>query len=146
MGLAVCSPRVQPLPTSIPTKMPPVRLLGKKSIRTGNSPYVRDKSTLLNNGNILSKTLATLRGSGFDVTHEVLDKDTAMVANGGYCDVFTGHVRLESLPHRRVLFAKDGKVKIAIKRIRARLDRDVALAKVRNVKINLYITKGSPVR
>ena len=66
-----------------------------------------------------------------DLSARVLDKGPAKKAHGGYCDAFIGYLAGESPLGRRVDRMESGKVKVAIKYIRIRLDKEVQLAKVR---------------
>ena len=83
----------------------------------------RDSSRALNS--ILS-ALARL-----DLTGLVEQNGEAMKANGGYCDVFVGHLSPASLLNRRMIQRGGFKVRVAIKQLRVRLDKEMQVAKVR---------------
>ncbi|KAL5503756.1 hypothetical protein ACEPAH_7827 [Sanghuangporus vaninii] len=72
---------------------------------------------------ILSKLPADLKI--LDVTKYLVDKQNIMVVNGGYCDVFVGRMTSEHL-RCRIIHQKQSStiVKIAIKRLRVRLNDD----------------------
>ncbi|KAL5504022.1 hypothetical protein ACEPAH_8095 [Sanghuangporus vaninii] len=61
-----------------------------------------------------------------------------MTANGGYCDVFVGLIHSKPLHHRRILYGKDGMVRVAIKHLRARLLNDTGLAKTLAREISVW--------
>ncbi|KAL5525891.1 hypothetical protein ACEPAG_7229 [Sanghuangporus baumii] len=83
--------------------------------------------------------------SSFDVTGRILDKEALMTAHGGYCDIFIGHIHLESLPHRQILYGrKDGTVKIAIKRLRVQLQKDSKSEKTLAREIAVWASLNHP--
>ena len=66
-----------------------------------------------------------------DLSGQLLDKEVARDAHGGYCDVFVGHLSPASLLNRRMIQRGGFKVKVAIKQLRVRLDKEMQVAKVR---------------
>lgn len=92
---------------------------------------LRDKTTSdsqRGDWNDLSRILSRL--DRLDLSGKVLEQDTVMDAHGGYCDVFVGFIPLECLDGRRLMYPRDGRVKVAIKRLRVRLSKELPLAKV----------------
>ena len=71
------------------------------------------------------------RLSHLDLSSHILGKELAQEAHGGFGDIFVGHLPSECLHKRRIDRLKEGKVKVALKRLRVRLDKHAQLAKVR---------------
>ena len=85
--------------------------------------------------NALSRILQKLRH--LDLSEHVVEKSSAKDAHGGCCDVFVGHIAHEHLPPHFTARTglEEGRVKVAIKTLRVRLNEETKIAKVRNVTI-----------
>lgn len=70
-----------------------------------------------------------------DLTCYVNHVSSFMSANGGYCDVFLGHVEAAHLQHSQARSPSIGMVKVAIKRLRARVGKEKGFTKVRELGV-----------
>ncbi|KAL5526659.1 hypothetical protein ACEPAF_8383 [Sanghuangporus sanghuang] len=92
--------------------------------------------------NYLSRVLSKL--GHLDLSGKLLDKNAVMEANGGYCDVFIGYISPGYIRHRLPLNMKDSEVKVAVKRLRFRLNRDKKLAKTLAREIAVWSKLNHP--
>ncbi|KAL5501769.1 hypothetical protein ACEPAH_9029 [Sanghuangporus vaninii] len=91
---------------------------------SGNAPIATD-------GNGVPTPLQRIRSElpHLDLTGRVFDKDQIKEARGGYADVFVGYVSSECLRYRGPMRARQGRAKVAIKRLQIRLDKSARFAK-----------------
>ena len=111
-----------------------------KRMRSGRLDISRPANTIPSSSqsnvkNALSRILLKLRH--LDLSEHVVEKSSAKDAHGGCCDVFVGHIAHEHLPPHFTARTGlgEGRVKVAIKTLRVRLNEETKIAKVRNVTI-----------